>query len=261
MKFIRFLHRKDVYFGELEGENVYILDRSYLDEDCKRTEVSVKLNEVRLLAPVQPTKIICIGLNYAKHIEELGYILHEDPVIFLKPLTTLIGPEDEIILPKMSQHVEYEAELVVVIGKTLKDAPEAVVLDSIFGYTCGNDVTARDLQRKDGQWTRSKGFDTFCPIGPYIVTDLDSSNLRIRSVLNGVVKQSSNTENFINSIPKLVSYISQIMTLNPGDVIMTGTPEGVGPMKSGDEISIQIEGIGELHNTVRISLPRDLTQC
>jgi len=210
----------------------------------------VKLGEVRLLAPVQPSKIVCIGLNYAKHIEELGHTLHEDPVIFLKPLTTLIGPEDEILLPKMSQQVEYEAELVVVIGKTLKDVPEDQVLDSIFGYTCGNDVTARDLQRKDGQWTRSKGFDTFCPIGPYIVPDLNPSNLGIRSILNGEIKQSSNTEYFLHSVPKLVSYISQIMTLTPGDVIMTGTPEGVGPMKSGDEIIIQIEGIGELHNKV-----------
>ena len=210
----------------------------------------MKLGEVRLLAPVQPSKIVCIGLNYAKHIEELGHTLHEDPVIFLKPLTTLIGPEDEILLPKMSQQVEYEAELVVVIGKTLKDVPEDQVLDSIFGYTCGNDVTARDLQRKDGQWTRSKGFDTFCPIGPYIVPDLNPSNLGIRSILNGEIKQSSNTEYFLHSVPKLVSYISQIMTLTPGDVIMTGTPEGVGPMKSGDEIIIQIEGIGELHNKV-----------
>jgi 2-keto-4-pentenoate hydratase/2-oxohepta-3-ene-1,7-dioic acid hydratase in catechol pathway len=250
MKYIRFLYREEVCFGEVEDDNVFILDRSYLDEGHKRTEATVKLNEVRLLTPVQPSKIICIGLNYAKHIEELGHTLHEDPVIFLKPLTTLIGPEDEILLPKMSQQVEYEAELVVVIGKTLKDVPEDQVLDSIFGYTCGNDVTARDLQRKDGQWTRSKGFDTFCPIGPYIVPDLNPSNLEIRSILNGEIKQSSNTEYFINSVPKLVSYISQIMTLSPGDVIMTGTPEGVGPMKSGDEISIQIEGIGELHNTV-----------
>lgn len=251
MKFVRFLWREEVCFGEVEGENVFILDRSFLDEGYKRTEEAAKLKEVKLLTPVQPSKIICIGLNYAKHIEELGHTLHEDPVIFLKPLTTLIGPEEEIILPKMSHQVEYEAELVVVVGKTLKDVPEDHVLDSIFGYTCGNDVTARDLQRKDGQWTRSKGFDTFCPIGPCIVTDLDPSNLDICSVLNGNVKQSSNTEYFINSVPKLVSYISQIMTLYPGDIIMTGTPEGVGPMSSGDNISIQIKGIGELHNTVR----------
>lgn len=250
MKYIRFLYGEEVCYGEVEDDNVFILDRSYLDEGYKRTEETVKLGEVRLLTPVQPSKIVCIGLNYAKHIEELGHTLHEDPVIFLKPLTTLIGPEDEILLPKMSQQVEYEAELVVVIGKTLKDVPEDQVLDSIFGYTCGNDVTARDLQRKDGQWTRSKGFDTFCPIGPHIVPNLNPSNLGIRSILNGEIKQSSNTEYFLHSVPKLVSYISQIMTLTPGDVIMTGTPEGVGPMKSGDEISIQIEGIGELHNKV-----------
>ena len=251
MEFVRFQHCEKAYYGEVEGETVYILDRSYFDEGCKRTENNVKLNEVRLLTPVQPSKIICIGLNYAKHIEELGHTLHEEPVIFLKPLTTLVGPGDEIILPKMSQQVEYEAELVVVIGKTLKEIPEDQVFDSIFGYTCGNDVTARDLQRKDGQWTRSKGFDTFCPIGPSIVTDLNPNKVGIRSILNEEVRQSSNTEYFIHAIPKLVSYISQIMTLYPGDVIMTGTPEGVGPMNSRDNIVIQIKGIGELHNTVR----------
>jgi 2-keto-4-pentenoate hydratase/2-oxohepta-3-ene-1,7-dioic acid hydratase in catechol pathway len=250
MKYIRFSHHEKVYFGELEGETVFVLDQSFFEPGFQRTDVQYNLNEVKLLTPVQPSKILCIGLNYAKHIVELGHDHHEDPVIFLKPLTTLIGPEEEIVIPSMSKQVEYEGELVVVIGKTLKNVPEAQVFDSIFGYTCGNDVTARDLQRKDGQWTRSKGFDTFCPMGPWIVTDLDPSKLEIRAILNGEVKQSSNTEYLIHTIPKLVSYISQIMTLYPGDVIMTGTPEGVGPMNAGDEISIQIEGIGGLRNIV-----------
>ncbi|KGK88970.1 hypothetical protein DP73_11785 [Desulfosporosinus sp. HMP52] len=250
MKVIRFEYQDKTGYGELEGEKIFLLDRSYLEENCKRTGEMVNLNEVKLLTPVQPSKIICVGLNYSKHIEEMGDILHEEPVIFLKPLTSLIGPEDEVIIPKMSNRVEYEAELVVVVGKTLKDKAEDQVLDSIFGYTCGNDVTARDLQQKDGQWTRGKGFDTFCPIGPWIVTDLDVSELGIRSVLNGETKQSSNTKYFIHSVAKLISYISQVMTINPGDVIMTGTPEGVGPMKSGDKIVIEVEGIGQLRNKI-----------
>lgn len=251
MKVVRYVYQGVIGYGEVEGENIFRFDRSYLDPNCKRTGEVVNLNEVKLLTPVEPTKIVCVGLNYAKHIEELGQTFHEDPVLFLKPLTSLIGPEDEIILPKMSERVEYEAELVAVIGKTMKDIPEDQVLDSIFGYTCGNDVTARDLQRKDGQWTRSKGFDTFCPIGPWIITDLNPGQLNICSTLNGETKQSSNTQYFINPVAKLVSYISQIMTLNPGDVVMTGTPEGVGPMKSGDEIIVEVEGIGSLRNVVR----------
>lgn len=251
MKFVRFQYQNKVCYGELEREKIFHLDRSFHETNCKRTGVMVNLSEVKLLTPVQPSKIICVGLNYSKHIEEMGAALHEEPVIFLKPLTTLIGPEDEVIIPQMSDRVEYEAELVVVIGKTMKNATEDQVLDSIFGYTCGNDVTARDLQQKDGQWTRSKGFDTFCPMGPWIVTDLDLSEVDISSILNGEIKQSSNTKYFIYSIAKLISYISQIMTINPGDVIMTGTPEGVGPMKSGDVIVIEVEGIGQLRNTIR----------
>lgn len=251
LKVCRFLYQGETLYGEIEGDKLFCLDRSYLEDMVQRTGKILPIDEVKLLTPVEPTKIICVGLNYAKHIEELGHSLHEDPVIFLKPLTTLIGPEDEILLPQMSNQVEYEGELVVVIGKPLKNASEDQVRDSIFGYTCGNDVTARDLQKKDGQWTRSKGFDTFCPIGPWIVTDLDSSQLDIHTILNGVTKQSSNTKYLINPVTKLISYISQIMTLNPGDIIMTGTPEGVGPMKSGDEVTIHVEGIGQLNNHVR----------
>jgi len=251
MKVVRFQYQGEACYGEIEGEKIFALDRSFIEENSKRTGATVNLNEVRLLTPVQPSKIICVGLNYSKHIEEMGDILHEEPVIFLKPLTALIGPEDVIVIPQMSDRVEYEAELVVVIGKTMKNVTnENQVLDSIFGYTCGNDVTARDLQKKDGQWTRGKGFDTFCPMGPWIVTDLDKKEQDIRAILNGEIKQSSNTRYFIYSIAKLISFISQVMTINPGDVIMTGTPEGVGPMKSGDNIVIEVEGIGQLCNAV-----------
>ncbi|HHY28743.1 MAG TPA: fumarylacetoacetate hydrolase family protein [Desulfitobacterium dehalogenans] len=251
MGYIRFLYEDKICFGQLQGESIEVLDRSYLEQGCRKTGQILQAERVRLLSPVEPTKIVCIGLNYAKHIEELGHTLHDDPVIFLKPVTSLVGPEDEIILPPMSQQVEYEAELVVVMGKTAKDITEDQAEDYIFGFTCGNDVTARDLQKKDGQWTRSKSFDTFCPIGPWVVTDLDHRDVKISSVLNGEVKQSAGTSSLINSVPKLVSYISQIMTLNPGDLIMTGTPEGVGPMKAGDVIDVEIEGIGRLRNLVR----------
>lgn len=251
MKYIRFLHEGSINYGKLDKEEIIVLDRSYLEEGCQPNGELLRLEEVKILAPVQPSKVVCIGLNYSKHIEEMGDTRHEDPIIFIKPATTVIGPEDEIISPAMSQQVEHEAELAVIIGKTMKDVPEEKVNEFIFGYTCGNDVTARDLQRKDGQWTRSKGFDTFCPLGPWVVTDLDTSHLEVRALLNGEVKQTSNTQYFLNPVAKLVSFISQVMTLLPGDVIMTGTPEGVSPMKSGDEIVIQVEGIGELRNSMR----------
>ncbi|WP_425802156.1 fumarylacetoacetate hydrolase family protein [Desulfitobacterium sp. Sab5] len=251
MKYIRFIHEGSTQFGMLKEEKISVLDRSFLDKENKPTGRILQLSEVQLLAPVHPSKVVCIGLNYAKHIEEFGNTRPEAPIIFIKPSTSVIGPEAEIISPAISGQVDHEAELAVVIGKTAKDISEEKAFDYIFGYTCGNDVTARDLQRKDGQWTRGKSFDTFCPIGPWIVTDLDPSHLDIRALLNGQVKQSSNTRNFLNPVAKLVSFISQVMTLLPGDVILTGTPEGVGPMKSGDEIAVQVEGIGELRNRIR----------
>lgn len=181
----------------------------------------------------------------------MAHSIPEDPVIFIKPQTCVIGPEDEIIYPKISQQVDYEGELAVIIGKTIKDVSEKDAEEAIFGYTCANDVTARDLQKKDGQWTRGKSFDTFCPIGPWVVTELNPSQLDIQSLLNGGIKQSSNTQYFITSVPKLVSFISQVMTLYPGDVVLTGTPEGVGPMQPGDEVIVRIQSIGELRNIVK----------
>ncbi|MDI3311879.1 MAG: fumarylacetoacetate hydrolase family protein, partial [Thermoanaerobacterium sp.] len=175
----------------------------------------------------------------------------DEPTLFIKPATAAIGHDDYIVIPKMSERVDYEGELAVVIKKTAKDVSEDEALDYVLGYTIANDVTARDLQSKDGQWTRAKSFDTFLPIGPWIETDLDPSNLEIKTYVNGVLKQHSNTKHLIFSVPKLVSFISHVMTLNPGDVILTGTPSGVGPIKSGDIVTIEIEGIGKLINKVK----------
>ena len=252
MKYVRFRNCKnEIGYGVLEGEKIQLLDRNFLDPICKPTDKWSSLDEVALLAPVQPSKVVCVGLNYALHVKEMNHSLPEDPVIFMKPPSSVIGPEAEISYPKISQRVDYEAELAVIIGTTIKDVTEAEAAKGIFGYTCANDVTARDLQKKDGQWTRGKSFDTFCPIGPWIVTDIDPSQLDVELLLNGVVKQSSNTRNFITSVPKLVSFISQVMTLFPGDVILTGTPEGVGPMQPGDEVIVKIQTIGQLRNTLK----------
>lgn len=252
MKYVRFMDRNSsIGFGVLEGTNVKLFDRSFLDPDKQFTGEVIDFNEIRLLAPVEPSKVVCVGLNYALHIKEMEHELPDDPVIFIKPQTCVIGPDEKIIYPKMSQRVDFEAELAVVIGNTIKNVTEEEAESAIFGYTCANDVTARDLQKKDGQWTRGKSFDTFCPIGPWVVTEVDPSGLDIQLLLNGEVKQSSNTKYFITSIPKLVSFISQVMTLYPGDVVLTGTPEGVGPMQTGDEVVVKISSIGELHNTIQ----------
>lgn len=194
-----------------------------------------------------PTKIICVGLNYKDHAKELNMPLPEEPILFMKPISSLIGPEDSIIYPKMSKRVDYEAELAIII----KNIEENEVMDYIEGFTCLNDVTARDLQKKDGQWTRAKSFDTFCPIGPKVVKGINPNNVKIQSFLNGELKQDSNTSNFIFKVEELVSFISKIMTLTPRDIIATGTPSGIGPMKKDDIIEIKIEGIGTLRNYVK----------
>ena len=209
-----------------------------------------KIEEVKLLIPCLPSKIVALGLNYRDHAEEVKMKLPEEPLFFLKPATSVIGPGDGIVYPKMSKQVDYEAELAVVIGKVARAVPEERAADYILGYTCFNDVTARDLQSKDKQWTRAKGFDTFAPIGPWIVTEIDPHHLDIASYLNGERRQHSNTKNLIFGPHQLVSFISHIMTLLPGDVIATGTPSGIGPMAVGDRIDVVIEGIGTLSNTV-----------
>mgnify|MGYP002623537608 FL=1 len=214
------------------------------------------LADVRLLAPILATKVVCVGKNYAAHIEEMGGKAgngtgeRPDPVIFMKPNTAIIGPNAAIQLPRDADPVHFEGELAAVIGRPCKDVPAARAADVILGYTVANDVTARDQQRKDGQWTRAKGHDTFCPVGPWIVTDLDPSDLELRTEVNGEVKQHSRTSLMIHGVGEIVEWISSVMTLLPGDLILTGTPEGVGPIEDGDTVSVTIEGIGTLSNPV-----------
>jgi len=212
---------------------------------------SFPVADVRLLTPIVPSKVVAIGRNYAAHALELGNEVPAEPVLFLKPSTSVSGPGDPIVRPvKLSQRVDYEGELAVVIGKVTRDVSPDQAADAVFGYTCANDVTARDLQKSDVQWTRAKGFDTFCPLGPWIETELDPSDLELTTFVNGEVKQQSRTSLLLHGVAALVSYVSAVMTLLPGDVLLTGTPEGVGPLESGDQVAVTIEGIGTLSNRV-----------
>lgn len=215
------------------------------------TGVTVPLDDVRLLAPVIPrSKVVGIGKNYVDHAAEMGGKAPAEPLIFLKPNTSVIGPGDPIVLPPQSAQVHYEGELAVVIGRICKDVPLERVPEVIYGYTCANDVTARDLQRSDGQWSRAKGFDSFCPLGPWIVTDLDPSDLAISTRRDGELVQQGRTSAMVHDVARLVAYVSAAFTLLPGDVILTGTPAGVGPLSSGQRIEVDIEGIGTLSNQV-----------
>ncbi|MBT0565442.1 fumarylacetoacetate hydrolase family protein [Williamsia sp. CHRR-6] len=208
------------------------------------------LSDVRLLAPILASKVVCIGKNYEAHAAEMGGAAPDDPVIFIKPNTSIIGPRVPIMRPPNSSRVDYEGELAIVIGRPCKDVAAADAASVILGYTVANDVTARDQQQVDGQWTRAKGYDTFCPLGPWIETELDPSDLQIRTELDGVVKQQSRTGLLVHDVGAIVEWISAIMTLLPGDVILTGTPEGIGPMTAGQEVSVTVEGIGTLVNPV-----------
>ncbi|CAM3814473.1 fumarylacetoacetate hydrolase family protein [Tsukamurella strandjordii] len=204
------------------------------------------LDDVRLLAPILASKVICIGKNYAAHAAEMGGEAPKDPVIFIKPNTSIVGPLAPIKLPRNSQQVDYEGELAVVIGQPCRDVAAARAKDVILGYTVANDVTARDQQAHDGQWTRAKSYDSFCPLGPWIETDFDPSDARIYTELDGEIKQDSRTSLMIHSIGDIVEWISSVMTLLPGDVILTGTPEGVGPIRAGQHVAVTVEGIGTL---------------
>lgn len=211
---------------------------------------AVTLSDVTLLAPVTPSKVVCVGKNYADHAAEMGGEVPPEPVIFIKPSTTVIGPGVAIELPSQSVNVHHECELAVVIGAKCREVDVADIDSYIFGYTVANDVTARDLQNSDGQWTRAKSFDTFCPIGPWIETEIDATHLDISCTVNGEVRQHGNTKDLVRNAHEMVSWISQVMTLLPGDVVLTGTPAGVGPIVAGDSVTVAIQSIGELTNPV-----------
>jgi 2-keto-4-pentenoate hydratase/2-oxohepta-3-ene-1,7-dioic acid hydratase in catechol pathway len=250
MRLVRFLARTKPAWGVVNGDELLELDGDFFTP-FKTLKAGHVFSQVKLLPPCNPSKVVAVGLNYRDHAHELGFEIPEEPVIFLKPATTIIGPGESVICPRTSSRVDYEAELGVVVKDRTRDVSPEEAPDHILGYTCANDVTARDLQKKDGQWTRAKSFDTFCPVGPWIETDLDPGNLLIQSYLNGERRQSSRTSQLIFNVHELVSFISGIMTLEPGDLIITGTPAGIGPMKPGDEIEVRIEGIGSLKNIVR----------
>jgi 2-keto-4-pentenoate hydratase/2-oxohepta-3-ene-1,7-dioic acid hydratase in catechol pathway len=249
MKIVRFKSAKDQGYGVLDGSKIKCIEgRPY--DSINYSGKEVDLAEAKLLAPSEPEKIIAVGLNYLSHAIEIKMEIPEVPLLFFKPVSSIIGPGEFIVRPRQSEQVEYEAELAAVIKKEGKFIPEENAADYILGYTCLNDVTARDLQFKESQWARSKGFDTFCPFGPWIETQYDYRGKQIKAILNEKVKQDANTDDFINSVEMLVSYISTIMTLKPGDVISTGTAGGIGPMVDGDIIRVEIEGIGVLENGV-----------
>jgi 2-keto-4-pentenoate hydratase/2-oxohepta-3-ene-1,7-dioic acid hydratase in catechol pathway len=249
MRLVRFQVNDRTAYGILDHEEIRELEGD-LYGPPRPLASRYALSRVKLLAPCSPSKIIAVGLNYRDHAKELGLPLSNSPIIFLKPPTAVIGPDEVIAYPAKSAQVDYEAELGVVIRNSIRNVRPDGARGHVLGYTCANDVTARDLQKKDGQWTRAKSFDTFCPIGPWIETDLDPDDLLIESYLNGERRQSSRTSQFIFTVNHLISFISGIMTLHPGDLIITGTPPGVGPMKRGDEIEVRIEGIGSLKNRV-----------
>ncbi len=239
----RFKYDNEIFEGEVRGSNVVVNRGLYSD--------TYLLSDILLLPPTQPSKIICVGLNYRDHAEELNMQIPDEPVLFLKPPSAVVGNLGKIIYPDTTSHIDYEGELAVIISKRCRNIRAADAGSVIMGYTCFNDVTARDLQKKDIQWTRAKCFDTFAPVGPYIADPgLDVSNLAIKTRVNGELRQNSTTANLIFDVPQLIEFISGIMTLEPGDIISTGTPPGVGELSVGDEVEIEIEDIGILKNTV-----------
>jgi 2-keto-4-pentenoate hydratase/2-oxohepta-3-ene-1,7-dioic acid hydratase in catechol pathway len=254
VRIARFSHDGEVAFGVVEGPD---------PGDAEVAEIAghpfgpvvfsgnrFPLKGLRLLPPVLPSKVVAIGRNYAEHASEMGGDVPAQPLFFLKPSTAVVGMGDPIAYPDSSERVDFEGELAVVISRLCRDVPESRAAEVVLGYTCANDVTARDQQKADGQWSRAKGYDSFCPLGPWVETDLDIDDLRITTTLNGEVKQDGRTSQIVHKLPALISYVTACMTLLPGDVILTGTPAGVGPMQIGDEVTVEIEGIGRLTNQV-----------
>jgi 2-keto-4-pentenoate hydratase/2-oxohepta-3-ene-1,7-dioic acid hydratase in catechol pathway len=249
MRLVRFRHGDRIATGVLEGETIRALGGTFFEEPLPTGE-EIALSEVRLLAPVLPSKMVGIARNYPEHAKELGNEVPPAPLLFLKPATSVLGPEDAIPVPQASARVDHEAELAVVIGRLCRRVPEDEVRRVILGYTCANDVTARDWQKSDGQWARAKGSDGFGPIGPWIETELDPADLEVTSTVNGEPRQQGRTSEMVHTPASLISYISQTITLLPGDVVLTGTPPGVGPLVPGDSVEVRVEGIGVLRNGV-----------
>ena len=272
MRIARFAAGRDPQYGVVElteddgphPDTVSVLTGDPIAMSVQLTGERKELNSVRLLAPVIPrSKIVAVGRNYAAHAAEMGDEVPKTPLTFFKPNTSVIGPGEPIIYPGASREVSFEGELALVIGRICKEVPVSRVPEVIFGYTVANDVTARDLQRSDGQWARAKGYDTFCPLGPWITTHQrleEAAALAIRTTLDGELRQDGNTKDMILTIPELVAYISSYTTLLPGDVILTGTPSGVGPMLPGQEVSVEIEGIGTLTNPVAGTRPDEASE-
>jgi 2-keto-4-pentenoate hydratase/2-oxohepta-3-ene-1,7-dioic acid hydratase in catechol pathway len=249
MKIVRFSIDNKIKYGVLKNQSIQKMAGKPFG-NIKLTDEYYALSKVKLLAPCRPSKIVALGVNYASHGAEFNHDVPKSPLIFIKPPTAVIGPEENIIYPQSSKQVDYEAELGVVIKRTAKRVNKEKAFDYVLGYTCFNDVTARDQQKSDGQWTRAKGYDTFAAMGPWIETDVNPNNLTIEAYLNGTQKQYSNTGNLVFPVDELIHFISNVMTLLPGDVIATGTPSGVGPMQPGDVIEVKIESIGILKNYV-----------
>ncbi|MBN2240121.1 MAG: fumarylacetoacetate hydrolase family protein [Dehalococcoidales bacterium] len=249
MKIVRFQKENRILYGVLDGDKIQVIEGEPFG-DIIPTDETCSTGDVKLLSPVMPSKVVAVGLNYRSHAEETKNPVPEVPIIFIKPPTTVIGPEDSIILPPDSTRVDYECELAIVIKKKARRVPVEKSTDHILGYTCFNDVTARDHQRDDVQWTRGKGHDTFGPLGPWIETDLDPSSLDINTLVNGETRQKGNTSDLIFPVPEIVRFITNVMTLLPGDVIATGTPAGIGRIHPGDTVEIKIDNIGTLRNYV-----------
>lgn len=253
MRVARFSHNDTINYGIVDDGELVVLAGDPMFAGFDTTGERVPLGAVTLLAPVIPrSKIVCVGRNYQDHAAELGNDVPVEPLLFFKPNTSVIGPGDAIVLPPQSARVDFEGELAAVIGRVTKNVPADRALDHVFGYTIGNDVTARDLQRSDGQWSRAKGFDTFCPLGPAIETEFDpTASARLTTRRNGETVQNAPLTDMIFSVADIIAYASAAFTLLPGDVVLTGTPAGVGPIAAGDTVDVEIEGLGTLRNTAR----------
>ena len=249
MRLVRFRFGERIATGAVEDDQVRVLRGTFF-EDPVPTGQAVPLDDVRLLAPVLPSKVVAVGRNYADHAAEMGTDVPEEPLVFLKPSTSVVGPGDPIMFPSISKRMEYEGELACVVGRLVRRATSDDAARAILGYTCANDVTLRDLQATDGQWTRAKGFDTSCPLGPWVETEADPSDLALETRVNGEVRQSARTSQLAFDPAQLVAFISSFMTLLPGDVVLTGTPAGVGRLEVGDRVEVALDGIGTLANSV-----------